>query len=144
MALGHGVSAQQGVLKVAHSDTLGRLRPCSWRGGSAGLESSLPPHRAPHNKCGECSAVQVSSLLNGEKGKKGHATCPVASGHGVSAQQGVLKVAHSDTLGRLRPRSWRIDIYIPTHIPTYIHQSVSSFMSLILNNIKNLLFSHLL
>ena len=27
--------------------------------------------------------------------------CPVALGHGVSAQQGALKVAHSDTLGRL-------------------------------------------
>ena len=32
----------------------------------------------------------------------------MALGHGVGAQQGVLKVAHSDTLGRLRPRSWHI------------------------------------
>jgi len=37
VALGHGVSAQQGVLKVAHSDILGRLRPRSWRGGSGGI-----------------------------------------------------------------------------------------------------------
>ena len=71
--------------------------------------------RAPHHKCGECHAVQVSSLLNGERGRRGDAglhtaditsyvsPCPVALGHGVSAQQGALKVAHSDTLGRLGP-----------------------------------------
>ena len=37
VALGHGVSAQQGVLKVAHSGTLGGLRPRLWRGGSCGV-----------------------------------------------------------------------------------------------------------
>ena len=83
VALGHGVSAQQGVLKVAHSDTLGRLRPRSRCGGSGEINlltysnlfniSEANIVRATHNKCGECGAVQVSSLLNGKKGKKGHA-----------------------------------------------------------------------
>ena len=34
----------------------------------------------------------------------------MALGHGVSAQQGVLKVAHSDTLGGLWPRLWRVTL----------------------------------
>ena len=43
VVLGHGVSAQQGVLKVAHSNTLGRLRPHSWHGGSGGIAPAQWP-----------------------------------------------------------------------------------------------------
>ena len=47
VALGHGVSAQQGMLKVAYSNTLGRSQPHLWHGGSNGMQTHASKETTP-------------------------------------------------------------------------------------------------
>ena len=75
------------AMEIVHTKMCSKqLSPASWAGhdyprsvvAAVGHPLRPPhmlstPHGAPHHKCGECGAVQVSSLLNGEKGKKGDA-----------------------------------------------------------------------